>query len=291
MQDSFSPTFFRQLQQLKIRTRRAFLGSRQGMHRSARKGQGLEFADYRQYTPGDDFRYIDFGVYARTDRLYVREFREEQDLNVMVLLDASTSMGYPEGSNKFELARALALALGYVALTDGDTVTFCLLGQRTTPRYTGPQSLSKAMKELHGARPEGVFALLSEVRAAMASQRIPGKCFFVSDFLYPLPEQFDALDYLRSRNFEICVLRVLAPQELQLDAGLADVVVDAETGQEVELALDRSSREQYALALAEHIEGLEHYCRRAEIEYLLVSSAEALNDIVLRKLPQIGVLR
>ena len=291
MTDLFTPTFFRQLQQLKIRTRRAFLGSRQGAHRSMRKGHGLEFADYRQYVPGDDFRHIDFGVYGRTDRLYVREFREEQDLNVIVIIDASSSMAYPEGSRKFDLARELGLALGYVAMTDGDTVTFCMLGQRTTPRYSGPRALSKARKELNQCAPGGAFEFAVEVRAALASQRIPGKCFFLSDFLVPLHDQFESLDYLRSRNFEICVLQVLAPEELRLETSLSGLVVDAETGQEIELALDRASVQEYGLKLAEHVEALQNYCHRAEIDYLLVSSAESAADILLRKLLQAGVLK
>jgi len=101
MIEPFSPSFYRRLQQLKIRTRRSFLGSRQGSHLSPRKGQGLEFSEFRPYTPGDDYRYIDWGVYGRTDRVFIRQYREEQDLNVMVMLDASASMAYPEDEGKF----------------------------------------------------------------------------------------------------------------------------------------------------------------------------------------------
>ena len=95
LNEPFTPSFFRRLQQLKIRTRRALLGSRQGTHLSQRRGQGLEFADYRPYTAGDDYRHIDGGIYGRTHRLYVRELRAEHDLNVLVCLDASLSMAYP----------------------------------------------------------------------------------------------------------------------------------------------------------------------------------------------------
>ena len=174
--DPFTPSFFRRLQQLKIRTRRSFLGSRQGSHLSKRKGQGLEFSDYRPYAPGDDYRHIDWGVYGRTDRVYVREFREEQDLNVLVVLDTSASMGYPQGERKFESARDLALSLGYVALTDGDSVIFSMLGQQNTPRYSGPKALSRAAKALYDVSPQGSFSLTSELRAAIARHRIPGKC-------------------------------------------------------------------------------------------------------------------
>ena len=104
----FTPGFFRRLQQLKIKTRRSYLGSRQGSHISKRRGHGLEFSDYRSYVPGDDFRHIDWGVYGRTDRLYVKEFREEQELQVLFLIDTSQSMGFPEAEGKFEFAKDLA---------------------------------------------------------------------------------------------------------------------------------------------------------------------------------------
>ena len=291
MLEPFTPSFFRRLQQLKIHTRRAFLGSRQGAHRSLRKGHGLEFADFRPYAPGDDFRCIDFGIFARTDRLYVKEFREEQALNVIVLLDSSGSMSYPEGEGKFDLSRSLALALGYIALTDGDSVTFSLLGQKNTPRFSGPRMLRKAASELEGIKPKGKLNMLAEVRAAVQGQRIPGKCFFISDFLFAPPEQFDCLDYLRSRNFEICVIQVLAPGELKLPPKMDEIVVDAETGEELELSLDHSSTEEYAVKLAGHIDNLQRYCHGASISYLLVSSEQSVSEVVLNRLPAIGVLK
>ena len=108
MLKTFSPSFFKRLQQLKIHTRRTFLGSRQGGHLSLRRGHGLEFADYRLYTSGDDFRHIDWGIYGRTDRLYVKQFREEQDLNVFFLIDASQSMDFPQNENKFKMCLNLS---------------------------------------------------------------------------------------------------------------------------------------------------------------------------------------
>ena len=288
----FTPAFFRQLQQLKIHTRRAFLGSRQGSHLSARRGHGLEFSDFRVYTPGDDFRHIDWGVYGRTDRLYLRQFREEQDLNVSFLLDTSNSMRFPEGEGKFEMARNLALALAYVALTDGDSASISLLGQKTSPRYVGPRALSRAVSFVSDCAPGGSFSFENEVRAAIARLKIPGKCFFISDFLFDLEEQIRTLDLLRSRNFEIAAVQVLAPSEIKLDSSIAEaLVVDAETGDELEIGLDPSSAKKYAYALATHIETLERYCFKSGIAHILVSSNERLSDVVLQRLPQLGLLK
>jgi len=287
----FTPGFFRRLQQLKIHTRRAYLGSRQGIHLSSRRGHGLEFSDFRSYTPGDDFRHIDWGAYGRTDRLYVKQFREEQDLNVSVLLDCSASMAYPQEEKKFEMARDLALALGYIALTDGDRVRFSLLGQGVTPPYRGARAVTRAAKELHSVKPQGTFDFPNAVREGLASQKIPGKCFLISDFMFEDQQQIGALDYIRSRNFDISVIQVLAPSELSLDPNLGSTfVMDAETSDVIELALNQASRKEYALQLAAHIHKLEKFCQRAKIAHVLVSSEESVMDVVLRRLPALGVL-
>ena len=288
--EPFTPAFFRKLQQLRIRTRKALLGSRQGSHISKRRGQGLEFADFRQYTPGDDYRHIDWGVYGRTDRVYVREFRAEQDLNVIVLLDASASMKYPEGGGKFELAKNLALSLGYVALSDGDSVSFGILGKKSTPKFSGPKALSRAVKELQQITPGGTFDMVAEVRKAISMQRLPAKCFFISDFLFESEVQLQALDLIRSRNFDISVVQVLAPTEIQLDPEQTGVLVDAETGETFEISLDKSSQREYAVKLAEHVQTLERFCRQTGIGHILVSSDEQLADVILTRFPGAAML-
>lgn len=291
MSDIFSPSFFRRLQQLKIRTRRTFLGSRQGIHLSQRRGHGLEFSDFRAYAAGDDFRHIDWGVYGRTDRLYVRQFREEQDLNVIVILDTSESMAHPRGERKFDLARELALALGYVALTDGDTVTFSLLGQKNTQKFVGARFLHRASAELSAVSPHGTFSIVNEVRAAVARQKIPGRCFLISDFLMDIEEQFAAIDVLQARNFETSVIQILAPGELRLTASAGEVLVDSESEAILELAVDSASSREYAMCLAEHVQALEQYCYRAGVPHLLVPSDETVADVVLTRLPQMGILK
>lgn len=288
----FTPSFLRRLQRLTIHTRRAFLGSRQGVHVSRRRGHGLEFSDYRPYSPGDDFRHIDWGVYGRTDRLYVREFREEQDLHVLFFVDSSASMAYPEGEGKFEISRDLALALGFVALSSGDSVTFTFPGQSPTPKYIGAQSLPRAVAALRKIKPQGTFELLQEVRKALSYLRNPGKCFFISDFLFDLEEQFRILDAIRGRNFEIALIQVLAPSELKLPQDSGELrVVDSETHDTIDLSLQASSRQEYASVLASHIEGLERYCQKADIVHLLVSSNENIADVVLNRFPELGLLK
>jgi len=289
--EPFTPEFLRRLQQLKIHTRRMFLGTRQGIHRSRRRGHGIEFADYRLYAPGDDFRHIDWNTYARTDRLYVREFQEEQALNVLVILDTSASMGYPEDSNKFTLARNIALALGYISLTDGDSVAFSLLGMKNTPRYAGQRAIGNAKRELDEVIPRGSFDFVAEVRKAIAYQKTPGKCFFVSDFLIDTETQFRCFDLLRARNYDTSVIQILSPNEFTLNPELNDDVIDSETGEIVELSVNQATTTEYAKLLSSHIAKLEHYCFKASMPHILISTSHTLSDVVLTELPARGLLK
>lgn len=286
-----NPQFFKQLQNVKIRTRRAFLGSRQGSHISVRRGHGLEFSDFRPYTQGDDYRHIDWGVWGRTDRLYIRRFQEEQDLNVSVLLDASASMGFPKDENKFEMAKGLALALGYVALADGDTVSMSYLGQRNSPKFIGPRALARMKKDIESVEAQKNIDIVKEVRAALARLRSPGKCFFISDFMFPTEIQFQAIDLIRARNFDISLIQVLAPSELRLNPEAYEHVIDAETGTRFELSLNQSSRDEYAKHLARHIQELERYAAKAGIAHILVESTESLPDVILSRCTEAGILQ
>ena len=123
----FTAEFLSQLETLRLRTRKEFLGSNTGSYSSPRRGTSLEFADYRRYTPGDDLRYIDWGIYARSDRLFVKVFRQEVDLFAYVFVDASASMAFPSREEKFLPASHVALALSYVILANQDHVKLHLM--------------------------------------------------------------------------------------------------------------------------------------------------------------------
>lgn len=310
----FTSQYFRRLQQLEIHSKRSFLGSRQGAHTSLRRGHGLEFSDFRPYTSGDDFRQIDWRIYGRTDRIYVKQFREEEDLNVLCIVDTSSSMNFPreepsklrrgvaEGKNlnknvnknvnKFVLAKQLALSLGYVALTNGDTVTFSYLGQHLSPRYTGAKSLFKVGKLMEDISTIPDVDFVKEVLASAAYQKLPGKCFVISDFLFSFDKIADTLNILGSKNFDIAFIQVLSPEELQLsfEPGSFEVE-DAETGERMSLNLNSSSKSEYASLLSDHIKAIEDLCNRRRVQYILVSTAEDFNNIVFSRFTDAGLFR
>ncbi len=298
--DSFlTPLFFRKLQQLKIHTRRAASGQNQGGHSSLRRGHGLEFADFVPYAPGMDFRHIDWNALARTDRLFVRQFREERDLNVVVLLDTSGSMNYPPSAsehNKLEFAKGIALALAYIALADGDTVRVIDLARirskkGMSPAYRNPKSLSRIVQFLKDAEPAQEVDISTAIRHAIAGQKLPGKCFLVSDFLYEEEKQIEVLDILRGKSFDVAAVRILSPEELSLaGVGSQSAVRDIETGEELEIGITPGLVKEYKRVLADHLASLERYCARNRVEYILLSSDESLESAVLKKLPAVGIL-
>src|SRR5579862_4757432 len=123
----FTPDFLAHLEHLRVKNRREYAGMGKGAHLSPKRGSSLEFSDFRHYSTGDDFRYIDWGLYGRTDKVYIKLFKEEEDLLTYVFLDASASMAYPGNDRKFHAAVLTALALSYVALASGDRVMLRVL--------------------------------------------------------------------------------------------------------------------------------------------------------------------
>ena len=129
----FTPEFIARLEHLRLKTRREFAGMGKGSHLSPRRGSSLEFNDFRHYSRGDDFRFIDWGLYGRTDKYYIKLYKEEEDLLTYIFLDASASMGYPQRDRKFEAAVATTLAVAYVALASGDRVMLRVLAGKGDP--------------------------------------------------------------------------------------------------------------------------------------------------------------
>src|ERR1700736_6702380 len=177
----FTPEFLARLEQLRIKTRREYAGLGKGGHTSPRRGSSLEFNDYRHYSLGDDFRFIDWGLYGRTDKLYIKLFAEEEDLLTYIFVDASASMGYPASDHKFESAMVTALALAYVALASGDRVMLRVLGgtgAKVDPSFvTGRHRIVELARRLSGLTPAGQFDFATSLAHELLAIRRAGKVF------------------------------------------------------------------------------------------------------------------
>ncbi|MBI3248254.1 MAG: DUF58 domain-containing protein [Deltaproteobacteria bacterium] len=291
----FTAQFLARLETLRVRTRRRFLGSRPGGHLSPRRGAGLEFADYRPYTPGDDPRSIDWKLYSRTDRPYIKLFQEEEELYTYLFLDLSASMGYPIHGGKETAARTLALALAYVVLTNDDAVQLHVLNGEAsgnaTPFFRGRPRLFDLATFLHQRQTQGKvdppLALAQHLRTAHR----PGKAIWISDFLFPLETAQAGLHLLRSADFDIAVIQVLSPEELDpplIPAGAR--MVDSESRAAALVRFDAQAKKEYLRRFDLHNRGLRSSCHQTGVHYAQFVTDHDLQHFILRELPALRIL-
>ena len=291
MPERFTSQFLSQIEMLQIRSRRAFLGSRQGGHLSPKRGHGIEFSDYRKYELGDNPRHIDWGVYGRTDKLYIKRFQEEQDLSVLVILDTSASMGVPADEGKWEMARDLTLALAYIALMEHDSVIVSALGSFHSPSLYGGRAIHALSDMFSKVKLGDLENLDLEIGRASSRIRFPGVAIFISDFLMPFSSVELAFNTLRAKNLDLTAIQVLSPSDLNPLSGVESAMAeDSETGEILDLALDPGQRQSYSAMLDEHNEKLKEYLARSRIPYALALSSSPLADFVQGDLSKTGLL-
>jgi uncharacterized protein (DUF58 family) len=283
------PSLLRRLEALALQVRRAVSGQMGGERRSRRRGQSVEFADFRNYTPGDDFRLIDWNAYARLDRFMLRLFVAEEELPLSIFLDLSGSMDWGK-PNKAETARRLAGALAYVALAALDRV-------RLTVFAAGPTSGGAPYRGRRAAA--GLFERLQSFPAAgptnyeklvwpIGRQR-PGMSIVISDGLGE-PGVDAALAALQRAQQEGAVLQLLAPQELTPDWTGDARLRDAESGLEREFTATPLTQGAYLRALQERTDAIERAAHRRGLRFARLSTAEPIDDMVQRTLRRIGLL-
>jgi len=287
-----SPDLINRLETLQLSVRWVRAGNKLGGRFPVnRRGSSVEFADYAAYYPGDDIRAIDWNLYARLDRLYVKTYKEEIALSVELMVDATASMGLPT-AEKFERANRLAVSLGYIGLTGHHHVRLSWLkpGRITASPWFHQRSDLFQMAELAAsARLEGQTALADWMhRAAITLHIRGGQAILITDGMARPADFFRALHVLMVRNLEIKVIQVLTPQELH-PATLVrgGTLIDVETGLTHQLAY---SPALLARAVAEHNELLARFCKRHGIPFAQHRLSESLEAFVTKTLPAHGFL-
>lgn len=291
----FTPELLARLEGMRLRAaRKQAPGHGPGRHPGARPGAGLEFADYRKYAPGDDLRYLDWGLLARTDRLYVKVFREEADLSVHIFLDASASMRFPSQAEKFTPACRVALALAYAVLANGDGVRFHILQDSApglaSPLFRGRRSIMEAHAFVDGSAPEGALRLPAAIGRHLRGIHRPGKAVVVSDFLVEAEDCRQGFRALQAAGFDVTALQVLSAAEL--DPPFAEgalMVQDSETGAEMPLRWNGEARRRYREALDERIRELADACRGRGVRTALYVAERNTDDDVIGVLTAMGV--
>jgi uncharacterized protein (DUF58 family) len=291
----FTSPYLARLETLRVRTRRKFLGGRPGGHLSPRRGAGLEFADYRPYTPGDDPRYIDWKLYSRTDRPYIKLFQEEEELYTYVFVDCSASMAYPSGNGKESAARDLALSLAYVVLANEDAVQLHTLGgameKHSTPFFRGRQRLLDLSTFLQTAKAQGRVDPPAALARQLQTMHRPGKAIWISDFLFPMEAAQAGLRLLQSADFDLAVIQVLGGDELNPPLDPRGVrLVDSESRETALVRFDAQAKKEYLRRLDLHNRTLRSYCHKTGVHYAQFIAGQDLQQFVLRELPALGLL-
>lgn len=287
-----SPEFLRKLERLALAAHRVPSGVTKGERRSKRKGSSVEFADYRDYTQGDDLRHVDWNIYCRLDVMHLKLFKEQEDLTVHLLVDGSRSMAFGTPA-KFDFARRLAAAIGYIGLSGYDRVQGAVFSEEGSTRLAplrGKASAHKFFQFMEGAKAAGPTKLEAACKNYSLQHRTKGMVLFISD-LFDENGFEDALKHLRAIGPDLYVVQVLAPEELdpQLTGDLK--LIDSETHAQTEISVNRALLKRYAQHRDSFVESVRTFCLRRGIAHFLVSSNTTVEDVTLHLLRRAEMLR
>jgi uncharacterized protein (DUF58 family) len=286
------PELLARLERLELVSRKIFRGRLKGERRSTRKGQSVEFADFRNYVPGDDLRFIDWNLYARLDKMFLKLFLEEEDLHFYALIDASDSMNFGNPT-KLHFAKQLAASLGFVGLCRADRVKLQPLSASrgsTPPALRGRASLWRMLAQLEAIEPGGNVSLLEGIRQFCLRNTGKGIVVLITD-LMDKDGYEAALRLLLARQMDIYLIQVLSPEELNPDLAGDLKLVDCEDGDATEISVSRPLMDRYRRTLAAFTEGAREFCSRRGITYVLANSTTSVEQLVASYLRQRGLVR
>ncbi len=255
-----------------------------GKHKSPYRGSAAEFADYKEYAPGDELARLDWRVYGRTRRLYLRQFEEETDMTVYLMLDTSGSMRYAgeKRQSKFFLAAKIAAALAYLMMAQSDKASLVLFAQKVT-QFFAPggtrRHLHRIVTELERVRPALTTGIAGAVQECNALFKKRGRIVILSDFLDDTDALFDALAQFVHRKFEILLLQIVDPDELNLPAFNAAKFVDLETAETVQVDPEEI-RASYQAHIKAHIDALAKEADMRQIQHRLVDTQRPYLDAI-----------
>jgi uncharacterized protein (DUF58 family) len=288
----FSETFLRQLEHLAMLTRRPVAGHLRGHHRSRRTGSGMIFTDYRPYSDGDDTRNLDWGSYLRLDRLILRLFEEEADLPVYIFLDVSRSMefGFP---SKFDFARKFAAALAYISLINHDRVSLVAFADgavHEVPAARGKNQVWRVMRFLERIVAAGGTSLQTAFRSYFGARRSRGMVIVISDFLDRNGFEQSFQEIRRFRH-DVFAVHVVSPDEVAPDLADEMLLMDVEDGGAQRVRVTPGLIRDYRESFQKYCVEIEGFCRGHGWGYLRSSTAEPLEEMLLKALREEGLLR
>jgi uncharacterized protein (DUF58 family) len=289
----FDSEFLKQLEYLSLVSRRVFRGSLLAQKRTRQLGGGIEFADHREYTPGDDFRYLDWNLYARHESLMLKRFQEEQDLHVYFLLDCSKSMAFGSPS-KFDLARQVTAALAYIALADLDRIAVVAFASDIVadfPLTRGKSQILSLLRFLDDLPAQGTQTDLARVVTGFVhrNQRY-GLAIVVSDLFDPAGFE-RGLDMLRHRRYEPHVVQLHDKSESSPRV-LGDIeLFDVETAAARKITVTERNLRRYKKIFDGYQNDVRRYCRKYGAGCTQTSTEVAFNDLILKMMRAAGAVQ
>jgi uncharacterized protein (DUF58 family) len=287
----------RKLQQLSLVASRVRAGAIKGERRSKRRGTSIEFADYRNYTQGDDLRRLDWNIFARLERPYIKLLEDEEDLAVHLILDTSASMDWPQegefDQNKLVYAQRLVAALAYTALSNNDRTTIAAMSSTGT-RHFGPargrgQGVAM-MNFVQALTTGGVTDLNTALKDYALRSSRPGLCLIATDMFSP-SGYIEGLNVLLGKGYEVALLHVMSPDEISPPLGGDLRLVDVETGMPQEVTIDGAMRDLYERRLAAWRDDIRADCARRGVHYVTVETSTPWERLMLYELRRLGLVR
>ncbi|MFN3190868.1 MAG: DUF58 domain-containing protein [Aureliella sp.] len=285
------PELLARLERMELVSRKVFRGRMKGERRSKRKGQSVEFADFRNYVPGDDLRFVDWNLYARLDKLFLKIFLEEEDLHVYFLVDGSPSMGFGEPT-KFFAAKQLAASLAFVGMCRGDRVRIEMLGaeNKSSPIMRGRSQMHRMLEFMDSAQPDEVFDLTDSIKRFCLRNSGRGIVVLLTDLMDKSGYE-SALRLLVGRQMDVFVLHMLSPEELDPDLKGDLKLVDCEDSDEAEISVSNAVIKRYKATLAAFVDQARKFCAQRDMTYLLARSDQGADVMVGQYLRERGLVR
>jgi uncharacterized protein (DUF58 family) len=282
MLDLFDKNFLKTLRMLNLITRKFFKRERMGVRRTRFRGSSQEFSDYKEYDPGDDLRFLDWSIYGRLDRMFIKLFYSEESLNVYVLLDTSASMGFGSPS-KLEYARRLAAAIAYIGLTRHDKVhlvPFAAGLKEPSPQANRAGHVLTLFRFLEKLQPASTANLEKSIQEFTLRYKRPGIAFVISDYLFDSKVE-TALRLLAYHRFDVNCIHVVDPaEESPKMSGLCHLV-DSEDSSLKELDVDTPTLVLYQELLQDFFHGLESLCSSCRASYYRAVTSTPFENVIL----------
>ncbi len=285
------PQLLARLERLELVSRKVFRGRLKGERRSRRKGQSVEFADFRNYVPGDDLRFVDWNLYARLDKLFLKLFLEEEDLHVYFLVDASPSMNFGEPT-KFFACKQVAAALAFVGLCRGDRIRIEFMGQPnvSSPVLRGRSQLWRMTDFVESVQADQICSLTEAVKRFCLKNTGRGIVVLLSDLMDKNGYE-PALRLLVGQQMDVFVVHMLSPEEMDPQLAGDLKLVDCEDADEAEVSVSNMLLKRYKSTLASFVDQARRFCSQRGMTYLLARSDQGADVLVGQYLLERGLVR